>query len=167
MFAGALSLFRFDICSCKSFRLRGAMKRTARSTWRVLENDVRGTRCFVEGDMQCRQATQAEVLAPLGRVAGIERQIARMPRDGFKRQLTFDSRQRGAETKVTGPTKSQMSIVGASDVQSIGIGEPFRIAVAGTHNRNHSLTLANQLALEPGVFGTDARRVLAGTFITK
>ena len=36
-----------------------------------------------------------------------------------------------------------MTIVSARYVEAIRTGEAFRIAIAGSHNRNHSLTLAN------------------------
>ena len=60
-----------------------------------------------------------------------------------------------------------MPIVSPTKVEPIGIGKSFGIAIAGAHHRDHCLTLANQLAAEFRVLWTDARRVLARTFIAQ
>ena len=59
----------------------------------------------------------------------------------FKRDLRFDARERRAETKMRPPSKGEMFVVRARDVQLIGIRETFRIAIARAEHREHRLLL--------------------------
>src|SRR2546430_12002939 len=98
---------------------------------------------FVKGNLQSSEPTQAKIVTPGDRLVWRECQLRRAARNRFERQLAFNAGKRRAETKVTGPTKSQMPIVRARNVETIRIGKAFGIAIAGGHHRNHSLAFAN------------------------
>ena len=68
--------------------------------------------------------------------------------------------------KWTGPTEGEMAIVCARNVELIRIRKSFRVAIARRHHRDHSLAFANQLTAEFGIFATNARGLLARTFVT-
>ena len=98
---------------------------------------------FVKRNLQSSKPTQAKIVSPNDRLVRRERQIRRAACDRFEYQLAFNARERCAETKMTRPTESQVTIVGPRNIEAIRIGKAFGIAIAGSHYRNHSLTLAN------------------------
>ena len=60
----------------------------------------------------------------------------------LKSNLAFHPRERRAKAEVTGPTKSKVPIVRASEIEAIRIGKPSGIAVGGGHDRDYRLALA-------------------------
>src|SRR2546423_3010345 len=98
---------------------------------------------FVKLDLQSGEPTQAKIVSPNDRLVRRECQIRRAASDRFEYQLAFNARERCAETKVTRPTESQVTIVGPCNIEAIRIGKAFGIAIAGSHYRDHSLTLAD------------------------
>src|SRR6185295_4970300 len=121
---------------------------------------------LIECHWQRCQSTQTEIVAPDNR-AGPELHIRRAAHERCKGELPFDARQRSAEAKVAGPTKSEMTIVGARQIEPVRIAKTFRVTIAGGHDGNNRLTLANQFAAELCVFPANAGGVLTRTFVAQ
>jgi sarcosine oxidase gamma subunit len=98
---------------------------------------------FIESYVQRSETTQAKVFTPDNRLVLDEGHVRSAAGECFEDQLALDARQGRTETEVTGPAESQMTIFCASDVETIRIGKPFRIAIAGCHDRDYSLAFAN------------------------
>src|SRR6266403_5793503 len=79
-------------------------------------------RHFVKGNLQSSEPTQAKIVSPNDRLVRGECQIRRAVRNRFEGQLAFNARERSAETKMTGPTESKMTIVRARNVEAVRIG---------------------------------------------
>ena len=54
-----------------------------------------------------------------------------------------------------------MAVVGAAEVQAVGLGEALGVTVAGGHHRDHRLALLDLPATQLDVVGRHARGVLA------
>src|SRR5580765_8199172 len=65
------------------------------------------------------------------------------------------------------PAKSKMPVVGASNVEPIGIWKSFRVSIRSRHDRDHRLTTANLLATHFDVARRDSRGVLARALIAQ
>src|SRR6267142_4731105 len=128
--------------------------------------DWRRSQLLIESYAQRGQATQSEVLSPNDRT-WFQSQIRRVTRQCGEGQLALNARQWRPKTKMTRPTKGQMPVVSAPKIEPIGIGKSFGIAIPGAHHRDDCLTFANLFAAELGVLWTDARGVLARTFIAQ
>ena len=98
---------------------------------------------FLESYVQRGETAQAKIFSPDNRLRGVESQVRRAARESFESQLAFDSRERGPETEVTGPAKSQVTIICARQVQGVRIGKSFGVTIAGRHHRNYRLSFAN------------------------
>ena len=117
--------------------------------------------------MQSRKAAQTKIVAPNNLSAGRQPQIRSAAGERFEDKLSFNAGQRGAETEVTGPTKGEMTIIEARQVELIGIDESFGIAVARGHDRNNRLAFADELPAHLSILRANPRGLLAGTFITQ
>src|SRR6266513_2627666 len=77
---------------------------------------------FVKLDLQSSESPQAKIVSPNDRLVRRECQICGAASDRFEYQLAFNARERCAETKMTRPTESQMTIVGPRNIEAIRIG---------------------------------------------
>jgi hypothetical protein len=83
----------------------------------------------LEGERQALQAAEGDGIAPEG-VVILKTQMGRATEEGFDRYLTFKSCQWGSQTVVHAHTEGEMRLLGTGNVQSIRIGECFRVVVA-------------------------------------
>src|ERR1041385_5411026 len=132
-----------------------------------LWGDRRCRHDFVESDVQSRQAAQAKIVTPNNLCVRRQGQIGRAASERLKGKLAFDARQGGAKTKVTGPAKREMRIIGASQIERVRICESLGIAIARSHDRNHRLPFPDELAADYRVFRTNAGGLLARTLVTQ
>ena len=97
----------------------------------------------------------------------IQLQLRQPPQNRIEGDLAFEASQSRAETKMGSPPECQMAIVLACDIQAIGFGKSFWIAIASSHDCDYSLTLSDTLSSEFDIGGTQSGRVLTGTLVTK
>ena len=117
-------------------------------------------------DRQGFQAAQAEVFAPDQRLAG-QLKIGEPVQQRFEGDMSFEAGQGCAEAEMGGPAEGEMAIVGAIEIEAVGIGKSLGIAIAGGHHGDHRLPLANLLAAEHHVIGGQPGGVLAGAFVAE
>ena len=75
-----------------------------------------------------------------------QRNLRKALQKRFEHHLRFNPRQRRSKTKVRGITERQMPIIFPRNVEVIGIGKPFGIAIRRGHHGNHRLPLLNLLS---------------------
>ena len=119
------------------------MKRAAGGASLNLGHERRRGFHFIESYLQRGETAQAKIFTPDNWLVRDDGHVPGAACECFKCQLALDARQGRTETEVAGPAESQMTIVCASDVETIRIGKPFRIAIAGRHDRDHRLAFAN------------------------
>src|SRR5205807_1403483 len=122
---------------------------------------------LIESYVKRGQTSQTKVFSPNYFVIGFECEIRRAAGDCLESELPFDTRERRSETKMAGPAKRQMPVVHARKVEPIGIGKPFRVAIARGHHRDHSLAFADQFAADFCILMTNSRCVLTRTFMSQ
>src|SRR5689334_11191772 len=66
--------------------------------------------------------------------------------EGADRDLRFHAREVGAEAEVDAAAEGEVAIVGACDVEAVGIGKARRIAVGGVQHRPDLAVLCDALA---------------------
>src|SRR5271170_1434665 len=65
------------------------------------------------------------------------------------------------------PSKSEMAIVGAGNVERVRIPEAFRIPVSGGHDRNDRLPFLYFLPTDLNIFTCNSTCLLARTFVAQ
>jgi hypothetical protein len=64
---------------------------------------------------------------------GCELQVLKPREDARERDLRLDPRERGAQAKVGAVAEGEVAVVGALDVEPVGVGKAPRVAVGGVH----------------------------------
>src|SRR5262249_38442338 len=65
--------------------------------------------------------------------------------------LALKTRKRGTEAEPIARPKRQVAVVAARNIESIGLGEPRRIAISGAKNGRHDGPFGNRLAPDTDV----------------
>src|SRR5277367_2579695 len=65
------------------------------------------------------------------------------------------------------PSKSEMAIVGAGNVERVRIPEAFRIPVSGGHDRNDRLPFLDFLPTDLNIFASNSTCLLTRTFVAQ
>ena len=80
------------------------------------------SRLYGVSDRQGFQPAKAEVFAPDQRLAG-QLKIGEPAQQRFEGDLPFEAGQRCAEAEMGGPAEGQMAVVGAIEIEAVGIGK--------------------------------------------
>src|SRR5260370_11949070 len=94
-----------------------------------------------------------------------ELKVWQSPQERFECDLALQPRQGSAETKMSSPPEREVAIVRSTQVQPVGIGKAFGIAVAGAHYRDYRLPVADPFPSELNVCSTEACCMLSWTLI--
>ena len=98
-------------------------------------------------DVQRGEAPQTEVGAP-GDRTGLQAEIGQASENGLESHLAFDASKRSAEAVVGCPTKCEVPVLEAGDVEAIGIAEALRVPIGRAHDCEDCLTLHEMLAVQ-------------------
>src|SRR5262249_54958350 len=91
-----------------------------------------------ESDWQRGETAQSQIGAPCQRDSGLESPIFQV-QQFFEGNLRFDARERCAEAEMCTPTEGEMFVILPGDIEFIGVGKTFGIAIAGAEHGEYCL----------------------------
>src|SRR2546428_3149825 len=91
-----------------------------------------------QGQLKRLHAPERQALVPL-ELLQLQAEVGEPGEERSDGRLRFHARQGGAEAEVGAGTEGEVLVVWPADVQAVGAGEVFRVAVGGTQGRQHDV----------------------------
>src|SRR5918995_233719 len=115
---------------------------------------------------QALHAAQDQRIVPF-RLAALETDLRQALGQSDSSDLRFEPRQRRAKTEMDAVTEGHVRVLGAADVEALGIVERLGIAVGRVHEGEDPLAFADRLAAHLEVGGGDTREGARGAVVAQ